>query len=259
MKTHERTSTLRLRLVGEFAVYQDGSWQPPEEVGSRKSRLLLALLAVERGHLIEMDRIIDVLWQHEPPQRPADNVATLVSRLRATFGGDAIAGRRSGYRLGGLVRVDLDEAAMMLGTAESRMANHMPGAASDLAQQALESLSGGAALTDHPGASWADPARLSQGKLLRRARHLAATAALRTGQPGLAGIIAEAAIAADPFDETAYRALMAAHDTAGETAQALLVYQRLRATLAGELGIDPAPATRDLHVAILRRNVPAMA
>jgi DNA-binding SARP family transcriptional activator len=46
--------------------------------------------------------------------------------------------------------------------------------------------------------------------------------------------------------------LMRAHAAAGEPARALLAYQRLRTTLAFELGADPAAQTRDLHLAILR-------
>jgi DNA-binding SARP family transcriptional activator len=46
--------------------------------------------------------------------------------------------------------------------------------------------------------------------------------------------------------------LMRAHRAADEPVRALLAYQSLRVNLARELGIDPAPATRDLHLAILR-------
>jgi DNA-binding SARP family transcriptional activator len=54
------------------------------------------------------------VWRDTPPQRPADNVATLVSRLRSALGPDAIVGGRAGYRLGERLRIDLHEAAAML-------------------------------------------------------------------------------------------------------------------------------------------------
>src|SRR5688500_7247010 len=94
----------RLRLVGEFEVYQAGRMLSSGEVGSRKARTLLALLAVEHGRLVPVDRIIDVLWR-SAPRRPAENVATMVSRLRAAVARDAIAGGRTGYRLGHEVQV----------------------------------------------------------------------------------------------------------------------------------------------------------
>ena len=41
---------------------------------------------------------------------------------------------------------------------------------------------------------------------------------------------------------------------AGEPARALVAYEALRGTLAGELGADPAPQTQELHLAILREQ-----
>jgi DNA-binding SARP family transcriptional activator len=45
---------------------------------------------------------------------------------------------------------------------------------------------------------------------------------------------------------------MRADHAAGEPARALQTYERLRTTLATELGVDPAPATRAVHMTILR-------
>ena len=87
------------------------------------------------------------------------------------------------------------------------------------------------------------------------ARRLAS--ALRAGRPRRAQVLAEAAIAADPLDEGACRLLMRACVAAGEPARAILAYQRLRTTLATELGIDPTVESSDLHVAILRANAVA--
>jgi DNA-binding SARP family transcriptional activator len=70
------------------------------DLGSRKARLLLKLLAAERAHLVGVDRVIDVLWDHEPPVQAAENVSTLVSRLRRELGAGIIEGGRDGYRLG---------------------------------------------------------------------------------------------------------------------------------------------------------------
>src|SRR5207249_3849143 len=67
---------------------------------------------------------------------------------------------------------------------------------------------------------------------------------------------AEASIEVDPLDEEAHRALMEALRRGGRPAAALAAYERLRAALAEELGVDPAPETRDLHVSILRGEGP---
>lgn len=72
-----------IRLVGSFAVRRD-SERADAGLGSRKARRLLTYLAVEGNRTVPVDRIVDVLWSDSPPRRPAGNVATLVSRLRAT-------------------------------------------------------------------------------------------------------------------------------------------------------------------------------
>lgn len=59
---------------------------------------------------------------------------------------------------------------------------------------------------------------------------------------------------ADPLDEAACRILMRARQRAGEPSAALAAYERLRTLLADELGVDPAPETRGVHVAILRER-----
>lgn len=237
-----------IRLVGTFLVHRHGQPLCATEVGSRKARRLLALLAIEPRRLVPIDRIIDVLWNDAPPKRPEQNVATLVSRIRTTLGQECVVGGREGYRLGSAVGVDLVEAGRLVAAAEEEASAT---AALAGARQALRLL-GVEVLVEAATATWALPARYVHAELLRRARHAAAEAALRTDAPRLAATIAQAAVDADSYDETGHRALMRAHLAAGEAARALLTYERLRTTLSDELGADPSPVTRELHQAILR-------
>ncbi|GIF77482.1 ATP-binding protein [Asanoa siamensis] len=242
--------TTGIRLVGPFAVVRDGRVVPDAAVGSRKARTLLALLAAA-GRVVTVDRIVEALWPGAPPRRPADNVATLVSRVRAALGADLVEGGRSGYRLHPSVVVDLHEAARRVAEAE-RSLPAAPAAALAAASWAEGVLAAAPALIAEPVAEWAVAVRAEQATRLRRARQAVATAALAAGEPGRARDAAAAASEADPFDEDAARALMRAYDALGEPARALSVYGRLRSLLADELGVDPAAATRDLHLAVLR-------
>ena len=88
--------------------------------------------------------------------------------------------------------------------------------------------------------------------MLRRARLAAAQAALAASDPDLAVRHAQAAMTADALDEAAHRWYMSAATAAGEPARALAAYAVLRERLAEDLGADPAPQTRQLHLAILR-------
>jgi DNA-binding SARP family transcriptional activator len=115
---------VELCLAGTFRVVRDGTQLTDGEVGSRKSRTLLKLLAVERPGLVTVDRIVEVLWPDERPAAPEQNVATMVSRLRAALGTEIIQGGRGGYRLaaGPGVVVDLDAAAGFCEQAEGKLA-----------------------------------------------------------------------------------------------------------------------------------------
>ena len=59
--------------------HDDGS---SVEVTSRRQRQLLAVLALQRGGAVSVDRIANVLWGAAAPDEPASNVQTNISRLR---------------------------------------------------------------------------------------------------------------------------------------------------------------------------------
>jgi DNA-binding SARP family transcriptional activator len=245
---------VRLAIVGSFAASRDGIPVAGPDLGGRKARLLLKLLAVERGRTVPADRITAVLWAGQPPASPADNIATLISRLRRALGDAVIAGSRPGYRLGPTpaVRVDLDEAARWAAEAAARLTAAEPALAVAAASRAHDLLTAGQILEDEPGADWAQPARDEQAGLLLQTRGVLAEAWLGTGDRNAAVTVATAALAANPYHERARRALMRAHAAAGEPARALASYAELRELLAAELGADPAAETQDLHLAILR-------
>jgi DNA-binding SARP family transcriptional activator len=246
-----------LRLVGVVEVCAvdtaNDSWEV-RGAGSRKARTLLALLGARAGRAVVMDQVVDALWTGPSPRQPEANVATLVSRLRATFGRGIVAGGHGGYRLGDGIRVDLHEAATLVAAAEGCLVRGLSRHGLATAEHAIELLDRGPALGEYLAEDWAAAARSLQESLLRRARHAAAESALRADAPARAQVLAESAMAADPLDETAYRLFMRACVATGEPARAMVAFQRLRTTLAAELGADPARATRDLHVTILRHH-----
>ena len=249
---------LGVRLVGKFAVTRDADVVDRAEIGSRKSRELLKLLAVERRHAVSVERIVDVLWPEDAPAQPAASVATLVSRLRRSLGAEVIDGDRDGYQLGRppAVAVDLDDAARWADEAGRRLADAEPALAAAAATRAVDLLCADEVLADEPAAEWVESARSECAELLARARRVLADAALGTRDHAVAASAAAAAIAADPYDERAVRALMRAHLAAGEPGRALTAYAELQELLAAELGADPAAETQALHLAALRDEPP---
>jgi DNA-binding SARP family transcriptional activator len=243
-----------VQIVGTFGLRRGISVLAGAEIGCRKARLLLAMLAVDQGHWLSTYRVAEVLWPgHAAGPRPARNVATLVSRLRRRFGPDLIEGGNTIYRLGGDVAVDLTNAAGLVSFAERAEDGNEALLA---AEQALNILECADVLCGEPHAKFAEPAREHRVMLLRRARLAAAHRALQAGEMDVARDAAERAAAADALDEAAFRTLMMVHAASGEPARALIAYQRLRSSLADELGAHPAAATQELHVEILRGRSP---
>jgi DNA-binding SARP family transcriptional activator len=63
---------------------------------------------------------------------------------------------------------------------------------------------------------------------------------------------AQRIIALEPFREQAYVILMRAQVDAGNNAETLATYERLRETLASELGASPSPTTEAAFIDVLR-------
>jgi DNA-binding SARP family transcriptional activator/tetratricopeptide (TPR) repeat protein len=242
---------VRVRLVGPLRVYVDGRRVADPPAGRAAS--LLALLAVDAGHLVPIDRIIDDLWPDGPPAKARENVASLVSRLRRLVGRERIEGSRSGYRLllSDDLRIDLRDAEAAVLEAESQLFSGAFSPACIAARDVLAILDAGELLEDDPYAQWAEAPRRRAEALKRRARRALWTAALEMDDPRSAMEAASAAVESDPFDEEAHRALMRADHRRGDRGAALLAYKRLERSLREEMGAAPARETVALYEAIV--------
>jgi DNA-binding SARP family transcriptional activator len=151
-------ANLRVQVLGILTVAVDGRAVPAAELASRKGRTLLKLLLARRGSLVPADVAAEALWGGRPPADPDANLATLVSRLRAVLGPEAVAGDRQGWRFaaGPRVEVDLDEADRLTTEAEARLTGE-PALALAAAERALTLLGRGPFLADEPDADWAQP------------------------------------------------------------------------------------------------------
>lgn len=243
---------VQISVLGQLDVRRAGRPDHPRRGRTGKGRTLLAMLAVAGGAVVTADRVIDALWSRLP-REPKQNVATLVSRLRAELGRAAILGGPTGYRLAPTIAVDLQQAATLVDRAGVQLADRSDTTLAT-AVAALQLLAQDTVLPEYPDADWARPARDWHANLLRRARTIAARSAVAVGHPDLAIAIADAAIRDDPLDEAAYRALMVAHLAADDPVHAVRAYQRLRRSLDHELGLHPTPATQHLLVHVLHHD-----
>ena len=99
---------------------------------------------------------------------------------------------------------------------------------------------------------WAAPhrARLEEARMQLVETRLAAAAQLGADVIGEL----EAAVATYPYQEGLWELLIAALYRAGRQADALAAYQRVRARLADELGLDPGPRLQQLEQQVLNQD-----
>lgn len=233
---------LRVRLLGDL----DIEGVAPKGLGSRKARSLLKLLALARGARVSADRIVEVLWGNDPPARPVDQIAVLVSRLRPTIGSERITRTDAGWALA----LDWLDVAELESRVDEAARASSPSMALAAARAAL-TLVRGELLADEPDPWWAEAERTAVARTVSRAELIAAEAALAAGQPADAAAQAERVLDRDPYDEAALRVLMRAHAAAGRPASALAAYAHARERLSEDLGVAPTRETEDLHTAIL--------
>ncbi|RFU38928.1 helix-turn-helix domain-containing protein, partial [Actinomadura logoneensis] len=69
------------------------------EISGARLRVLLVRFALEPGRTIPSERLIDDLWEDDPPAAAPNALQSLVSRLRALIGRDVIRSAQGGYRL----------------------------------------------------------------------------------------------------------------------------------------------------------------
>ncbi len=99
---------------------------------------------------------------------------------------------------------------------------------------------------------WVERRRAHLRDIRVRALECRAQIAIVNGDPALAAHDAEAVIELEPFREPGYQLLMRAQASAGNQAEALRAYERLRSMIADELGASPSPATEAVYLEILR-------
>lgn len=226
------------------------------ELGSRKQRLVLALLLLEAGRGVSRDRIVDVLWAEDPPVSARNTVQALVSRLRAVFRdhGPELRTDGSGYVLC-VDPDDVDVHRFQRLVVEARAVGDEQGVV--LLDEAL-ALWRGEPLSDVTSPETAR--RLLAG--VHEARWTAVEdridALLRLGRGR--DVLAEltALVDAHPLRQRLTMQLMLALHREGRTDDALQAYRAVRVRLAEEVGLDPSAELKRLEAAILAED-PALA
>jgi predicted ATPase/DNA-binding SARP family transcriptional activator len=258
------TGFTQFGILGPLEVSRAGHGVP---LGGPRQRAVLALLLLEAGRVVSMDRLAEGVWAGHPPEGWVRTLQTYVFHLRQALepgrargaAGEVLVTRDRGY----LLRVDrehLDATVFEEGFTAGRTALEA-GRHAEAAQtlrKALELWRGPvlANLADYaftrPEAARLEELRLAAVEAridadLALGRHDALTAEL----DGLVGDY--------PLRERLHAQLMLALYRCGRQAEALAAYRRARTMLAAELGLEPGEELRALEQAVLRHQVPPAA
>ena len=242
---------MEVRLFGELEALDGGV---PVPVRGAKQRALLALLALQRGQPVSADRLIDVLWGDGQAANPANALQAQIGQLRRTLGPAAILTTEAGYALAaGPDEVDVVRFEQLVAKGQRLAADGEMAPASAALGEAL-GLRRGEPLAEFTYAGFFDAERAHLDELTLVAIESRAGADLGLGRHGeLAGEL-EALCREHPLRERLCELLILALYRSGRQAEALRAYTEIRDRLAGELGIDPGPALRELQARILAQD-----
>ncbi|WP_231514511.1 BTAD domain-containing putative transcriptional regulator [Mycobacterium sp. URHB0044] len=248
---------MRVAVFGPVRAWVHGG---PVDLGGRRQRSLLARLVSAQGRVVSVDRLIDDLWEGEPPPKALAALQAYISHLRRVLEPNrqrrapatVIVSASPGYRLQlSADAVDVWEFEAKIRAAED---DTDPSRRAAMLDEAL------VVWSDEPFAevadtSWATPeiARLGELRL----------AAVETGARAHSSLGADARVIAvlgqhvrdHPGREGAACLLATAQYRTGHQAAALDTLRRTRDYLDAELGLEPGREMRVLEQDILAHAV----
>jgi predicted ATPase/DNA-binding SARP family transcriptional activator len=244
---------VEFRVLGPLEVVAAGQ---PLELGTPRQRTLLGLLLVHPGEVVSYDRLLEELWDGDPPATARHTLQGYAHRLRRTLGPDAwrLTTRPPGYQLK-VSTGELDAQRFQdLATAGRRaLVRDDPQAAADQLAAGL-GLWRGPLLADLDEVAALEPerARLEALRLTALEDRIEADLALG-GHGGLVSEL-EALLADHPYRERLWGQLMLALYRSDRQADALQAFHRARQVLDEELGIEPSRWLRRRQEQILLQD-----
>lgn len=249
---------LRIYLTGRVCIEADDRLVDQEAFPSQQARLAFACLASERRRPITRTALAEVLWPRSLPPSWDGSLSVIVSKLRSLLatagldGASVISSAAGCYelRLPHCAWIDLEAAANSVHEAESALKMGDPARAY-----------GPSAVAHHiarrsflPGEEghWVEHWRDKLSSILIRALECRAQVYLWNSEFSLAVEAAREVVKLEPFRETGYQLLMRAHHAAGNSAEALRVYEDCRILIAEELGVPPSAQTRAVYQNVLQ-------
>lgn len=242
---------VEFRLLGPLEVVDQGQVL---DVGRGRQRALFALLLIRATDVVTVERLIDALWNDDPPPSARQILQNYVLRLRKVLGTERVSTSGGGY---GLVaradEIDSKRAEALIDAGREALRNEQPDQAERLLADALRQWRG------DPLAEFAyddfaagEIARLDALRLDAIEEHAEAAMVLGRHRELIADL--EQLVAANPLRERLRGQLMLALYRAGRQSDALDTYRAGRTALVDEKGLEPSQELQRLERAILNHD-----
>ncbi|MFC4536153.1 ATP-binding protein [Sphaerisporangium dianthi] len=252
-------ASLTVQVLGPLRVWRDGV---EVDTGPRQQTYLLALLLMRAGRPVSASELIDLIWDQSMPASALNIVHKYVGTLRRLLEpdlptrapGSYLHRHGNGYKFDDSgVALDLTEFRRLLGLARAALDAHRFEEGASAYEAALSRWRGSAG-DGLPLSAAASPLFASVNRELLDACVEAARVTVPRGHAEriLQPLRFAAWIA--PIDETVQATLMTTLAALGQQAEALSVFDTVRARLADDLGIDPGPGLREAHRQVLQRS-----
>ena len=245
---HEALRT-EISLLGTFAMTVRGEDVSALSVGSRRLLVFLAL----QDRIVTRAATAGTLWPDASDHRAGDSLRSALSRLRGPTRG-VIRVVPGGLSLAETVRIDLRDARTW---ARRLLESGASQSDSDLSPAAISTFS----LELLPG--WYDDWVVAEAEDWRQLRVNALEALARhltsRDELALATGAARAAIRAEPLRESAHAGLIRVHLAEGNQSEALRAFDRYRALLFRDLGLEPTRLLSNLVAGLRKQGRPGTA
>ena len=242
-------------MLGALEILSEGRHLAP---GGRREKVVLAALLLEADRIVPITRLVDAVWECDPPATAAKQVRNAVARLRGLCISAGADGNRLIATVGLGYRFEPPEGALDAREFEAEVAAADKASADGDPATAVRRL-------DRALGLWRGPALAGlTGRVIESAaaawneRRLAVQlnrVELRLALGRHAEVLPElvALIGEHPLLEKPVGQLMLALYRCGREADALSAYDALRGRLRDQLGLDPRPELRRLRQQILTR------
>ena len=248
--TEAAPQTVHLNILGSLEIWAD---QHRLRLGGPIQERVLVTLLLESGRVVPVTRLVEAVWDEEPPATAMHQIRKAVADLRRRIPGGSglLVTDGPGYR------AEVDDEQLDLNRFTALTARARRELATGAAAEAAELLRAALGLWRGPVMSGLGGGTISAAATALDERRLAAAEQLfelRLGQGEAGELIGDLRqlIAEQPLRETLRGQLMLALYRSGRAAEALEEYGKVRDLLVEELGIDPGPRLVRLYEAILK-------